>query len=205
MSSPSDRVLGTPPTNTSASTSKSSRRGFLVQATAAAAGGAALGAGLPLPASPAATAHSEASVDPILAAIEAHRRAAAAHDETVNLEMALEESLPDDQRQSCGETVLETDDPRWLVALRAVSAAWNTMDDQAINLLRTEPRTIAGIKALLRYFADQEGENLFPDEVRNDDGSAETFGSCLVRHAADALRKIARPNGQTAQQHEVQS
>jgi hypothetical protein len=44
----------TPPTNTSATNPSSSRRGFLVQAAGVAAGGAALGAGLPLPA-PAAT------------------------------------------------------------------------------------------------------------------------------------------------------
>jgi hypothetical protein len=45
-----DSVLSTPPPNTSASTPQSSRRGFLAQATGAVAGGAALGASLPLPA-----------------------------------------------------------------------------------------------------------------------------------------------------------
>jgi hypothetical protein len=44
-----DRVLSTPPTNTSATNPKSSRRGFLVHAAGVAAGGAAIGAGLPLP------------------------------------------------------------------------------------------------------------------------------------------------------------
>jgi hypothetical protein len=51
-----DRVHSTPPTNTSAPTPQSSRRGFLVQAAGVAAGGAALGAGLPLPAPAASTA-----------------------------------------------------------------------------------------------------------------------------------------------------
>jgi hypothetical protein len=50
-----DSVHSTPPINTSATTTRSSRRGFLVQAAGVAAGGAAIGAGLPLPASPAAT------------------------------------------------------------------------------------------------------------------------------------------------------
>jgi hypothetical protein len=50
------RVHSTPPTNTSATTPKSSRRGFLVQAAGVAVGGAAIGAGLPLPAPPAAAA-----------------------------------------------------------------------------------------------------------------------------------------------------
>jgi hypothetical protein len=51
-----DRVLSTPPTNTSATNPKSSRRGFLVQAAGVAAGGAAIGAGLPLPVPPTAAA-----------------------------------------------------------------------------------------------------------------------------------------------------
>jgi hypothetical protein len=50
--------VSTPPINTSATTPKSSRRGFLVQAAGVAAGGAAVGAGLPLPAPPAAAAQS---------------------------------------------------------------------------------------------------------------------------------------------------
>jgi hypothetical protein len=188
-------VHSTPPTNTSAPTPQSSRRGFLVQAAGAAAGGAAIGAGLPLPAPSAATLQSsDAEVDPIFAAIEAHRRAVAAHGEAVETEMALEVSLPEGQRQSdikvWEEKIVETDDPRWLAAVRARWEASNSMDDLAIDLLNTEPTTVAGIEALLRYFADQE-EGLFPDNASDDDGSEETFGTYLVRHAADALRKIA--------------
>jgi hypothetical protein len=186
-------VLSTPPTNTSALTPQSSRRGFLVQAAGVAAGGAALGAGLPLPAAPAATMQSSgAEADPIFAAIEAHRRAIAAHGEAVGIEMALEVSLPDDRRltDAWEDKIVETDDPRWPAALRAVSAASSAMDDAAIDLVNTEPATLAGIEALLRYFADQE-DALFPDEVSNDEGSDEAFGACLVRHAADAIGKVA--------------
>jgi hypothetical protein len=49
-----DSVHSTPPTNTSATQAKSSRRGFLVQSAGVAAGGAALGAALPLSAPAAA-------------------------------------------------------------------------------------------------------------------------------------------------------
>jgi hypothetical protein len=97
------------------------------------------------------------------------------------------------------EKIVETDDPRSPTALRARMDASNSMDDLAIDLLNTEPATVAGIEALLRYFADQEKE-LFPEEVSHDDGSEGAFGAFLVRHAADALRKIARPNCQVAQQ-----
>jgi hypothetical protein len=199
-----DSVHSTPPTNTSATTPQSSRRGFLIQAAGAAAGGAALGAGLPLPApSGAAAQTSDAEADPIFAAIEAHRRAIATHSEAVGTEGALEESLPDDQQRSVltvwREEIVETDDPRWIAAVRARWATSNSMDDLAIDLLNTEPTTVAGIEALLRYFADQE-EGFFPYEVSHDDGSEGAFGSYLVRHAANALRKLARPNCQMAQQ-----
>jgi hypothetical protein len=190
-----DRVLSTPPTNTSAPTPRSSRRGFLVQAAGVAAAGAAIGAGLPLPGPLDATAPSRATEsDPMFAAIEAHRRAITAHGDAVSAESALEQSLPDDRRRSVitmwEETIVKSDDPRWPAALRARSEASISMDDLAIELLNIEATTVAGIEALLRYFADQE-EALFPDDVSNDDGSEETFGACLVRHAADALRKIA--------------
>jgi hypothetical protein len=190
-----DGVHSTPPMNTSAPTPQSSRRGFLVQATAVAAAGAAIGASLPLPAPTAASAQSSAAeADPIFVAIEAHRRAIAALEEAANTEMALEVSLPRDQRQSdiraWIEKIVETDDPRWPAALRARKEASNAMDDGAIDLVNTEPTTVAGVEGLLRYFADQEKE-LFPEDVSDDDGSVEAFGACLVRHAADALRKIA--------------
>jgi hypothetical protein len=190
-----DSVHSTPPTNTSVPTPQSSRRGFLVQATAVAAAGAAIGASLPLPALSAATLQScDAEVDPIFAAVEAHRRAVAAHGEAVDTEMALEESLPDDRRRSLitiwEEKIVETDDPRWIASERARRAAVDTVDDLAMNLVKIEPTTIAGIEALLRYFADNE-DNIFPDGVDRDDGSEEVFGTYLARHAADALRKIA--------------
>jgi hypothetical protein len=193
-----DSVHSTPPTNTSATSPQSSRRGFLVQAAGVAAGGAALGAGLPLPALPAAPAlGGDGEADPIIAAIEAHRTALAAHDEAVGIEDSLQESLPDDQTQSRvtarRETIVETDAPSWVAAVRTRWEASNLMDDLAIDLLNTEPTTVAGIEALLRHFADQD-EGLFPDNVCNDDGSAEAFGANLARHAADALRKIARPS-----------
>jgi hypothetical protein len=190
-----DSVLSTPPTNTSPPTPQSSRRGFLVQATAVAAGGAAIGAGLPLPAPSTATVQSSgAEADPIFALIAAHRRAIAASNDAVATEINLDACLAAERRRSRitaqGETIVESDDPRWLAAGRARMEAWNSVDDSAIALLNIEPTTLAGIEALLRHFSGLEGW-CYPEEVSNDDGSVETFGTFLVRHAADALRKIA--------------
>jgi hypothetical protein len=132
--------------------------------------------------------------DPIFAAIEENRRTLKAFGEAVDLECALEASLPSDRRCSFikagDENIVESDDPAWLGALRARHEASNAMEASAIELLNTEPTTVAGIESLLRHFVDQE-EALFPDEVSDDDGSVEAFGASLVRHVADSLRKIA--------------
>src|SRR4051794_4042911 len=75
-----DRVLSTPPTNTSAH--PSSRRGFLAQTAVAVAGGAAFGAALPLPGS----AQSLPQVrDPIYSLIERHRELSAHLDAAVSV------------------------------------------------------------------------------------------------------------------------
>lgn len=185
-------VHSTPSTNTSAF----SRRSFIVQAAGAVAAGGALGVSLPLPALPAPTALSSATeADPIFAAIDAHRRAVATHEQAVETEFSLEDNLPADRRRSCitmwKEEIAEDDDPRWPASCLARMAASISMDDLAFDLLNTEPTTIAGVEALLRYFANQE-EGFFPE--CNDDGSAVAFGNDLVSHAADALRMIAAPS-----------
>src|SRR6202022_3250168 len=108
-----DSVHTTPPTNTSANQTQSSRRGFLIQAAGVAAGGAALGMALPLPA-PAAT--PQRVPDPIYAAIEAHKAARAAVVPIIDAHQALEGELPKERRRSdvnvWEEKIVETDDPR---------------------------------------------------------------------------------------------
>jgi hypothetical protein len=82
-----DSVHSTPPTNTSALPADKSRRGFLAQAAAVAAGGVTLGLALPLPGSAGA---AERVPDLILDLIEAHRRAHLAHLESLELQSRLE-------------------------------------------------------------------------------------------------------------------
>jgi hypothetical protein len=177
-------VHSTPPTNTSVPTPQSSRRGFLAQAAVAAAASTALGASLPLPALPVASAQSSGvEADPIFAAIEAHRRAVATHDETVGVESALEVGLPADQTRSriraWEETIVEGDDPRWVAAVRTRWNASELMDDAGIGLLNTEPATVAGVEALLRRGSTRRRR--FRRDIQ----------VLPSRHAADALGKIA--------------
>jgi hypothetical protein len=62
--------------------------------------------------------------DPIFAAIEAHKAAKAAFFAIVSAHSDLETLLPSDKRRSNidahGETIVETDDPRWIASERDV-------------------------------------------------------------------------------------
>jgi hypothetical protein len=185
--SKSDRVLGTPPTNTSVDTS---RRGFFAQAAVVVAGGAALGAALPLPLS---AATSQGGPDPILAAIEVHRTAAAAIKPILDTQSALERNLPREKRQSnvdaWEEKIVETDDPRWIDAERAVHDAFDTETDAAIDLLNIHPTTMHGLIALLQYAvaADIDGVS-FPEGLMSDDGKrSRSWQQFLLENIAEVL------------------
>src|SRR4051812_23688584 len=82
-----DRVLSTPPTNTSALPVDPTRRGFLAQVAVAAAGGAALGVTLPLPVSAGVV---EPANDPVFDLIEMHRSADAAHRKALDVQARFE-------------------------------------------------------------------------------------------------------------------
>jgi hypothetical protein len=191
-----DSVHSTPPTNTSAinpsSRADTSRRGFLAQAAGVAAGGAALGAGLPLPA-PAAT--HEGVPDPILAAIENHKTVYRSLTEAVHNHGDLEQLLPRDKRQShidvWDENIVATDDPRWIESERGLSAAYDSEMDVAAELVTVLPTTPAGLLALLEYAvsADRDGE-LWPD-LQSDDGKrARSWHYFLIENLLEILPRF---------------
>jgi hypothetical protein len=192
-----DRVHSTPPTNTSAinpsSSVETSRRGFLVQAAGVAAGGAALGAGLPLPA-PAGT--SGEVPDAILAAIENHKAVSRSLTETVHNQSDLEEIFPLDKRRShidvWDENIVATDDPRWIESERALRAAYDAEMDAAIELVTVLPTTAAGLLALLEYaiFADRDGE-LWPTGLQSDDGKrTRSWHHFLIENLSEILPRF---------------
>jgi hypothetical protein len=78
------------------------------------------------------------TVDPILAAIEAHKKDCEAYEERVRENCRLETKLPKERRQSkadvYGEEIVESDDPRWVASERAVQVASSATDDSAIEL-----------------------------------------------------------------------
>jgi hypothetical protein len=189
-----DSVLSTPPTITSAinpsSSAETSRRGFLVQAAGVAAGGAALGAGLPLP------ALTQGALDPILAAIETHKAVYRSLADAVHTHSDLEQLLPRDKRQSSidawEENIVATDDPRWINSEPALHAAYDTETDAAIELITVLPTTAAELLALFEYAisADRDGE-LWPTGLQSDDGKrTRSWHHFLIENLSEILPRF---------------
>ena len=107
--------------------------------------------------------------DPIFALIEAHRAAHAEYDR------AYREGITDER---------EAD----MTRLRY--AAY----DLAARLVSTLPTTVAGVGALLAYYAERTGENrwgsVFPTELPDVEGRERPFEYFLARSAAKAIDRI---------------
>lgn len=114
---------------------------------------------------------ASAEADPILAAIEAHRRA------RVEFEACFErEDNPDG------------------AAEEAKHLASSKCDDLAVDLATIEPSTIAGVIGLLTYFADVDSIEVgqeFPVSLEDDDKVEKSFSYFIARNVARALAKIA--------------
>jgi hypothetical protein len=169
-----DSVHSTPPTNT-----PTTRRRFLSVTAALAAGSAALGLAIP---------PAFATDDPIFVAIEAHKAAFAHVIAAIDIEQAVEASIPKEMRLQIHET-----DERWLESRKAVSAAWDAEGDAAIELLNIYPTTMAGVMALLEYAisADRDGET-WPDLLSGDGEIGGSWHHFLIQNLTEILPGLLR-------------
>jgi hypothetical protein len=138
--------------------------------------------------------------DPIITAIEAHRRACAETRAAYERQSAVENELGAEVRVPAGEA---ENDPRWIAADDAAREALAMQDDLAVKLLETQPTTIAGAAALLTYYADvirtKQPEVVFPEldgngrrlESESIDEPRRDFGYFIVRNVAAALSNMA--------------
>jgi hypothetical protein len=174
-----DRVLSTPPTNTPID---SRRRRFLAVAAGASVGTLAVAAAMP-----AAVPYSAAcAVDPIYAAIEAHRKACREHHEAIDIHMDFEEvGMTGAKLEKYNSLVAETD------------AAYYRLDDVGCDLINTRPTTLAGILALCRYitplFEEEDSPDL-PTHILYDDDTTATPAEALcyvIGRAAEDLMNAA--------------
>lgn len=156
---------------------ETTRRNFMTQAAAVAAGGTALALAIVAPGSATASPASPL-VDPIFAAIEAHKVAKVAFAECVSIHIDLESAIPRDRRKSSIDAheskIIETDDPRWIESERDVDRLGDAEIDAACKLLMHSamPTTMAGVVALLEYavVADTDGY-CWPVDLQSDDGT----------------------------------
>jgi hypothetical protein len=139
------------------------------------------------------------SSDPIIAAIEAHRRACAETRAAYDRQTAVEEQLGAGIRVPAGDA---ENDPRWIAANDTAARALAVQDDLAVKLLETRPTTIAGAAALLTYYIDvmatTQAEVIFPDldmidrlpKSRSADEPKRDFGYLVVRNVATVLSNL---------------
>jgi hypothetical protein len=146
--------------------------------------------------------------DPIIAAIEAHRRACADTCAAYERQSAVEHELVAGVRLPAGEA---ENDLQWIAASDAAGDALAVQDDLALKLLETQPTTVAGAAALLTYYVDAvtttQPEVIFPEldgngrpfESRSIDEPRRDFAYFIVRNVATALSNIAA--GDAVEQH----
>jgi hypothetical protein len=139
------------------------RRAFLSTAAALAASAAVA---IPVNAADASTP------DPIFEAIEAHKAARLAFENAVGRGSALDEELPGEKTRSWitvwEQTIVETDDPRWIDSVHEVHRASEAETDAACALASIAPTTMAGVVGLLQYAISIRPEE-WPEGVQSDD------------------------------------
>jgi hypothetical protein len=159
-------------------------------------------AALPALAIPAVAVAVSPGRDPIFAAIETHRRSDAEWIERVKFENDVAEEIPAERRYLSSDESTEGRDARHVAAVKATLAANDRMDDTACALSGVEPTSIAGVTALLTYFAEIDSKDgghgsSFPDKLLDDDdpGGNKSWGApysyFIVRNAARSLSKLA--------------
>lgn len=168
-----------------------SRRQFLAQAALAGATGAVLSSALTQRAE---AKTNPATPDPILEAIEGHRRSMAVENKALQLHCDLDEELPIEKSRSSvshGE-IFETDDPRWIAAEHALHAAWEARDNAAIPLVDVCPTTFAGMLALISYVSEIEELDaaLWPRNLLDEDDEGHSFHYFLLANIEQAIGSL---------------
>jgi hypothetical protein len=110
--------------------------------------------------------------DPIFEAIEVHKAARLAFENAVSRGSTLDEELPGEKTRSWitvwEQTIVETDDPRWIDSVREVHRTSDAETDAACALASIAPTTMAGVVGLLQYAISVRPEE-WPEGVQSDD------------------------------------
>jgi len=118
-------------------------------------------------------------VDPIFAAIEAHKRAYDARSAEIVKTEAYEAAIPAERRKTwrIDEGVFDTDNPDWLAHVRTMDELRDHESEAECALASIVPTTTAGVCALLKYAAEVEARGIsWPDLIDPDDESTHRRG-----------------------------
>ena len=138
--------------------------------------------------------------DPIIAVIEAHRRAYSETRAAYERLSVVEAELVAGARVSAG---VAENDSRWIAANDAAGDALAVQDDLVMKLIETQPTTIAGAAALLSYYVNvvttTQPEVVFPElggngrpfEPKSIDEPRRDFAYFIIRNVAAVLSNMA--------------
>jgi hypothetical protein len=140
----------------------------------------------PLPVSAGA---AERVPDPILAAIERHRRAYRDWMDSMG-EDEIEAAVPSERRKSnivgalygAPDWQVAGDDPRWIAHIENGCRTGIEHDQAAIALVSFDTISLAGVVALLEYVASLEAKDpeAWPSDLVDDDGERRTWHYFLI-------------------------
>ncbi|MEA2822429.1 MAG: hypothetical protein QOJ86_4433 [Bradyrhizobium sp.] len=95
-----------------------------------------------------------------------------AFENAVSRGSALDKELPGEKTRSWitvwEQTIVETDDPRWIASVREVHRTSDAETDAACALASIAPTTMAGVVGLLQYAISIRPEE-WPEGVQSDD------------------------------------
>ncbi len=140
-------------------------------------------------------------IDPIFAAIDAHRMACAEMSAAYEVHSHLDRTLPFSRCQShitrWEEKIVETDDPRWIAAEREINRCQDAADDAACKLVSVTPVTLAGMIAMLGHVTEveQKDPEAWPEPLCDDDDTEQKRGRnwsfYLHRNLLESLQALA--------------
>jgi hypothetical protein len=130
--------------------------------------------------------------DPIFAVIERHRKACREHNEALDIHMDFEE---------IGMTGAKLEEYKRLVA--ETDAAYDELEDAGLDLINTQPTTMAGIFALCQYikplFAEDDAPDL-PQYILYDDDTTATPAGALCYVIGRAVEEMMKAQAGKAAQ-----
>lgn len=135
-------------------------------------------------------------VDPIFAALDAHKRAVAAYNALVHQEDSIEKTIPPERRRTrSAEEIIEKDDPRWISYHQNLDRLADAEIEAECQLASVVPTSLNGVIALLEYSVEIEKGIGFRQSYFDLDDEKQKIGRSWYyfanRNLIESLRELA--------------